>query len=90
MVRLFAPLALIICTIPALGQGTFQVPGEIQQPKGKWQIPGEIRRPKGPWQQPGDIQVPKGIQAVRVVAEDGCTRRLAVWPMRCSNSTERT
>jgi outer membrane protein OmpA-like peptidoglycan-associated protein len=78
MVRLFAPLALIICTIPALGQGTFQVPGEIQQPKGKWQIPGEIRRPKGPWQQPGDIQVPKGIQAVRVVAEDGCTRRLAV------------
>jgi outer membrane protein OmpA-like peptidoglycan-associated protein len=42
-----------------------------------WQIPGEIQQPKGPWQKPGDIQVPKGIAAVK--REDaGCQHRLDV------------
>ena len=42
-----------------------------------WQVPGEIQQPKGPWQKPGEIQVPKGIQAVK--REDaGCQHRLDV------------
>ncbi len=45
--------------------------------QGTWQKPGEIQQPKGPWQTPGAIQVPKGIQAIR--AQDSrCQRRLIV------------
>jgi len=44
---------------------------------GTWQVPGEIQQPKGPWQKPGDIQVPKGIQAIKFETA-GCQRRLEV------------
>src|SRR5208283_5575251 len=42
-----------------------------------WQVPGEIQQPKGPWLKPGDIQVPKGIQAVKR-ENTGCRHRLDV------------
>jgi outer membrane protein OmpA-like peptidoglycan-associated protein len=87
-----ASLILVAATLPALAQGgnwqvpgeiqqpkgTWQKPGEIQQPKGTWQVPGEIQQPKGTWQQPGEIQVPKGIEAVRSVATTRCEQRLSV------------
>jgi outer membrane protein OmpA-like peptidoglycan-associated protein len=44
---------------------------------GTWQVPGQIQQPKGPWQKPGELQVPRGIEAVK--REDtGCQHRLAV------------
>jgi len=49
----------------------------IAAAQGTWQKPGEIQQPKGPWQVPGQIQVPKGIQAIRT-QEDKCQRRLIV------------
>ena len=44
---------------------------------GTWQIPGEIQQPKGTWQKPGNIQVPKGIEAIKFETT-GCERRLDV------------
>jgi outer membrane protein OmpA-like peptidoglycan-associated protein len=44
---------------------------------GTWQVPGEIQVPKGPWQKPGDIQVPKGIEAIKFETA-GCQRSLDV------------
>jgi outer membrane protein OmpA-like peptidoglycan-associated protein len=87
-----ASLIVVAATLPALAQGgnwqvpgeiqqpkgTWQKPGEIQQPKGTWQVPGEIQEPKGTWQQPGEIKVPKGIEAVRSVATTRCEQRLSV------------
>jgi outer membrane protein OmpA-like peptidoglycan-associated protein len=58
----------------ALAQSSF----ELQKPSDNWQVPGEIQVPTGPWQEPGDIQVPKGIQAVKLVEESACLRRITV------------
>ena len=63
-----ASIIIVAATVPALArilsnpaaQGTWQVPGEIKQPKGNWQVPGEIQQPKGTLQQPSEIQQPKG------------------------------
>ncbi len=44
---------------------------------GTWQVPGEIQQPKGPWQRPREIQVPKGIEAVKR-QDVGCKHRLDV------------
>lgn len=44
---------------------------------GTWQVPGEIQQPTGPWQKSGDIQVPKGIQAFKLESA-GCEHRLDV------------
>jgi len=44
---------------------------------GTWQKPGEIQQPKGHWQVPGAIQVPKGIQDIKV-EQDNCQHRLTV------------
>jgi OmpA-OmpF porin, OOP family len=44
---------------------------------GTWQTPGQIQQPTGPWQKPGDIQIPKGIEAVKSVSAH-CTTRISV------------
>jgi outer membrane protein OmpA-like peptidoglycan-associated protein len=66
-----AVLAVLAGLCATAAAGTWQTPGEIQQPKGPWWTPGEIQQPKGPW------RVPKGIQAVRSTTV-GCERRLSV------------
>lgn len=67
MNAMFRKPALVFFSILALGATSWA----------GWQVPGEIQQPKGPWQKPGEIQVPKGIQAVK--REDvGCQHRLDV------------
>ena len=45
---------------------------------GNWQVPGEIQVPRGTWQVPGEFQIPKGIDAVKDIEATTCLRRIAV------------
>lgn len=66
-------IAFTIVTLAAAcpAEAGWKTPGEFQ-------VPGEIQVPKGKWQVPGDIQVPKGIAAVKEQEDGKCIRRVTV------------
>lgn len=69
-------VAAVVAALLTTAGTTLCDPAGARAQSGTWQKPGEIQQPKGSWQKPGDIQVPHGIQAIHT--EQGqCEERLS-------------